>query len=199
MFKRFLLQLISTIVVFILINTAYFWEGKLGIGAILVFLILFCIIFILLIEYIRQIYNSIRDKFSLKDRNILIIVMGILLALIGIKPLGIIKYDILRGKDVLIAEREGAANCMIYLKLKDTNNFTYESFCFGINRSFGKYKIEDDTIYFADIDNNFEYNFAVIRTDTIKNNVYKDNILMYRNKTDKKPLRLFNRGDKLEK
>ncbi|MCS3871272.1 hypothetical protein J3D55_004188 [Chryseobacterium ginsenosidimutans] len=177
--KKFSLQFILTSILFLTINTSYFWEGELGLFFLIVIIIAFIIYFLLFIEFIRQLYISVRDKFREKKRNILLIFMLSCLALIAAKPKGLINFEsLLEGEDKIFAQAEGAANCTTTLKLKKDEKFIYESVCFGIDRIKGEYTIKNDTVYFNSR-KAFEYKFGVIDKD-------KNLIKLFRNKSDAK-------------
>jgi len=93
--------------------------------------------------------------------------LTIVLVLAFFKPFGFIDFDKLEGGDLLIAEREGAANCMTTLKLKDNFTFRETNVCFGVTEIKGNYHLQNDTIYFDNVnigrhEKGF-YKFAVIR------------------------------------
>lgn len=178
--KKFTLQFTLTSILFLIINTSYFWEGELGLFFLIVVIIAFVIYFLLFIELIRQLYISIRDKFREKKRNILLLFMLICLALVAIKPQGLINFEnLLEGGNKIFAQAEGAANCTTTLKLKENQNFVYESICFGIDRIKGEYKIKNDTVYFNSR-KTLEYKYGIIDKN-------ENLIKLYRNKSDKRP------------
>lgn len=173
--KKFTLQLTLTSILFLTINTSYFWEGELGILFFIIVVVTFIIYFLLFI----QLYISIRDKFSEKTRNILLTFMFFCLALILFKPKGLINFEsLLEGEDKIFAQAEGVANCTTTLKLKDDEKFVYESICFGIDRIQGKYKIKNDTVYFNSR-KSFKYEFGIIHKN-------ESIIRLYRSKSDPK-------------
>lgn len=53
------------------------------------------------------------------------------------------------GKPVLVAGREGAANCTTVLKLFPNGHFKLQSVCFGISRLEGEWQKKSDTIFFS--------------------------------------------------
>lgn len=180
MLKKFPLQFILTSVLFLAINTSYFWEGEFGLAFIFILILLFIIYFLLFIELIRQFYISVKDKFKEKMRNILLLFMLSCLILVLIKPKGFINFEkILEGEDRIFAQAEGAANCTTTLKLKNNENFVYESICFGIDRIKGEYKIVNDTIYFKNSRKLFEYQLGFIDKD-------QQIIKLYKSKSDPK-------------
>lgn len=176
MFKKFPLQIILTTLIFLIINTSYFWESELGILFMFVIILVFIIFFILSIELVRQLYISAKNNFSEKSRNILLIFMISCLVLIVVKPIGIINFENLEGENRIVAQAEGVANCTATLKLKTNEKFIYEDICFGIDRIKGEYKITNDTIHFKKSRKSFQYKYGVIN----KNAIY-----LYKNKSDK--------------
>lgn len=105
-----------------------------------------------------------------------------------LKPNGLINFDKLQGKDLLVAEREGAANCMTTLKLKENDIFTVKSVCFGVTQIKGKYELKRDTIFFKDVGSSRHesgyYKFAVIRKYDNKKMKYLGDIVMFKNYSD---------------
>ena len=90
--------------------------------------------------------------------------MTVMLFIIFLKPNGIINFDRIRGKDLLIAQAEGAANCMTTFKLKNNNKFVERTICFGVTEISGTYYLKGDTIIFNSVKlNRYEneyYKFA---------------------------------------
>jgi hypothetical protein len=121
--------IITTIVFFLLVNTTYYWEGKLGLFAIPAFMLLAVAALGLAIVLVRQLYFSSKEKFKQKQRLLVIGLLVSVLLLTFFWPLGIIDFDKLAGKDKLVAEREGSANCMTTLKLKEDYTFRELSVC----------------------------------------------------------------------
>jgi len=159
--------LIAAFLFFLLINTSYYWEGKLGLYAFPAFAILAIAYISLSILLFQQVYAYTKEKFANKSRLIVAVVLFTVLAVTFLKPLGIINYDKFQGEDLLIAEREGAANCMTTLQLKEDFTFKEKSVCFGITETTGKFHLQHDTIYFDDVhlDRHEKkyYQFAVIK------------------------------------
>ncbi|WP_217604880.1 hypothetical protein [Chitinophaga sp. GbtcB8] len=159
--------IITTIAFFLIVNTAYFWEGKLGLFAILAFLILVLVYFGLAIAFVRKLYFAVKEKSVDRIGIITLGLMTTVLCLTFIFPFGIIDFDKLSGEDLLIAQREGVANCMTTFKLKDNHTFREKRVCFGVTEIKGNYKIVHDTIYFENVEfgghEDTFYKFAVIR------------------------------------
>lgn len=67
---------------------------------------------------------------------------------------------------MLVAQREGSANCTTTFKLKDDFTFREKNICFGITEVKGIYRISNDTIYFDNVkrgkQEDVKYEFGVI-------------------------------------
>ena len=180
--------IITTTIFFILINTRTYWEGDLGILAFPLFLILVIYFIILIILTIRQIIFVIKEKFLDKERVIFTIVSLIVLILTIFKPGGIIDYDKLSGKDLLVADREGAASCYSILKFKENNQFVDKSICFGVEEIKGTYYKKGDTLFFKDVtfrESEEKYDeFAVIKPFKTSNGIYLGKLISYKNEKD---------------
>jgi hypothetical protein len=179
---------ITTIIFFLLVNTTYYWEGKLGLFAIAVFILLVTVYVGLAIALLRQIYFSIIEKFTQKRRFILIGVLTTVLLLTYYKPFGLVDFDKFEGTDVLIAEREGSANCLTTLKLKDDYTFRERIGCFGVSEIKGTFRVINDTIYFDNIqlgrhEESF-YKFAVIKPTKFDNTKIFGDLMRYKDLTD---------------
>jgi len=159
--------IIITTIFFLLVNTSYYWEGKLGLLAFPSFLLLILIYIGLGVSVIRQLYLAIKEKFDNKLRLSIIGLIVFVLIITFLRPNGLIKFDKFEGGDILVAEREGAANCMTTLKLKDDYTFIERNVCFGVTETKGKYHIKNDTIYFDNVINgrNMDeyYSFGVVK------------------------------------
>ena len=180
--------IITTIIFFLIVNTTYYWEGKLGLFHFPVFLILVVIYFGLGLALIRQIYFIIREKFTDKTRLINIGPLTIVLTLTFLKPFGLIDFEKLESDNILVAEREGSANCMTTLKLKDDFTFSERSVCFGVTEIKGEYHIQNDTIYFDNVslsrDENEFYKFAIIEPSKFDKDGKHFDLTRYKSLTD---------------
>ena len=164
-----------TIAFFIIVNTSHFWEGKIGVFGMFSILILIGIFFILGIALVYQIVKSIQEKFVDKKRLILIGIMTLVLSTTLLKPNGLINFDRLEGKDILVAQREGGGNCLTRLKLKENQKFIKKSYCFGVSETRGKYEMKGDTVYFKDkkgnqIEDFYEFGIIQKKDTTFTNN-----------------------------
>jgi hypothetical protein len=137
---------------------------------------------------LRQFFFAFREKFIDKQRLVIIGILVVVLTVTFFKPNGLINFDKLQGKDILVAEREGAANCMTILKLKANNTFTERTVCFGVMEIKGNYELKGDTIFFKDIGfvrhESGYYKFAVIRKSDSEKTKYLGDIVMYKSYSD---------------
>ena len=124
---------------------------------------------------LRQLFLAIKEKFVDRQRLLIIAVLTPVLAFAFFKPAGLIDFEKFESNNILIAQREGAANCMTTFKLKENNKFTEKNVCFGMTETKGDYKFINDTIYFENVElgrhEDEYYKFAVIRPSKF----YKDN------------------------
>ena len=180
--------IIIAIIFFIIVNTIYYWDSKLGFFAMPVTLILFVVYFGLLFGLIRQIYFAIREKFIKRYRIVVMTILTILLVATFLKPFGLIDFEKFEGNDLLIAQREGAANCMTTLKLKENNEFKERSVCFGVTEITGNYEFRNDTIFFSNIDlGRYEdeyFEFAIIEPSMLAVDTNSYDLVRYKNQRD---------------
>ncbi len=165
--------LISAITFFVLINTTYFWEGTLGIWAMLATIALVVYYLALTIVFFRQAYLLIREKFHNRQRVLTSTILILVLVSTTIYPNGIFNFE---GNAVFVAQREGVANCMTTLKLEENGKFSETSVCFGATKITGRYTVKQDTIFFEDISSgriseDF-YKYAVINPGINESSVF---------------------------
>lgn len=180
--------LIITIVFFLIVNTKYYWEGEFGLFAIPAFLVLVVVYLGLAIALLRQIYLAVKEKLVDKSRLLIIGILTTVLVLTFIKPFGLVNFDKLEGENLLIAEREGAANCMTTLKLKDDYTFRERNVCFGVTEVKGNYHLQNDTIYFDNVSLGRQekefYKFAVIKPSRFNKDGKHFELVRYKSLTD---------------
>lgn len=180
--------IITTIAFFLLVNTTYYWEGKLGLYAFPAFLLLVGVYLGLVIALLRQIYLGIKEKPIDQIRLLTIGLLTFVLSLTFYKPFGFVDFEKFEGTDLLIAEREGAANCMTTFKLKDDYTFRETNVCFGVTKTTGTYRIVNDTIYFDNVnpgrhENEF-YKFALIQPSKFDNVKILSDLIRYKDLSD---------------
>jgi hypothetical protein len=140
--------IVATLTFFVLINTSYYWEGKLGILAFPIFFALFIFYIILAFAFLRQLIFLFKETFKDKRRIVITVGLFLVLLLTLFNPSGFIDFDRLAGRDLLVATGEGGGNCITTLKFKEDNKFIEKTFCFGVTEIKGSYEIRKDTIFF---------------------------------------------------
>ena len=116
----------TAICFFLIINTSYFWEKETGILSIPFFILLIILYLCFLIVLFIQIIKSWKEKFNNIQRIYTIIFTASILLVISIYPKGIIDFDKLEGKDLLVATYRGTGNCSG--TLRGCLNFPQESY-----------------------------------------------------------------------
>jgi hypothetical protein len=161
----------------------------------LVFLLLVAVYGWLIVTLVLQVGYASEEKFRNKQRRATIIVVAVVIFFVGYRPTGIIDFERFESKDLLIAQREGAANCMTTFKLKKNKRFHERIGCFGVTKTEGQYFIHNDTITFTGIESSRDkefYKFAVIKppSDSLSLGNIGD-LVLYREMKDTTPLRLW--------
>lgn len=178
----------ATVIFFFLVNTAYYWESKMGIYAMITFLLLGLYFVILTILFLTQVYSSVREKLRNRQRLVLIGVMVMVLGLTYAYPGGVIKFEKFESPGVLIARREGSANCTTVLKLREDHSFVEQNVCFGMSEIAGTYTIKQDTVFFENISSGRQahvfYKFAIIKNTGAPNGPYLGELVRFKNDTD---------------
>jgi hypothetical protein len=164
----------AAIIFFVIINTSYFWEPKLGFLAFPFFGILLLYYITLVLSLVLQVYRSIRERFQNKQRIVTLFILLIVTASTGIKPNGLLNFDNLFGFNLLVASAEGGGNCTTYLRINHKNRFNERIFCFGVFESKGTVRFKNDTIFFENVklprlENEFDQ-FAILKQRTTNDN-----------------------------
>ena len=183
--------IILSVVFFLVVHTAYFWEPKLASWGLLVMLLLVIVFMTLAGLFLSHLVMLIKERFRNRQRVIVAAVLFVAAGTALLWPAGIIDFDQLAGKDLLIAKREGAANCMTVLKLKENNTFIERNMCFGTTEVKGSYTIKGDTILFTNAkpgrSNEKYYMYAtIIKKNKIEHGTYKTvgDLVLYKDKKD---------------
>jgi hypothetical protein len=195
--------LIATIVFFLTVNTSYFWETPLGVFAFPTFFILIAYFLTLLILLLRQFFLTFNEKFIHKERIVLIGSMTFVLTTSFLFPSGLINFSSFESENILIAQREGVANCMTTLKLKANQKFIVRNACFGVSETIGSYTLKYDTVFFDKIflgrhQTGF-YEFAVIKKRKTSTGKYWGDIVIYKNHLDTTGIELWITKNELTK
>jgi hypothetical protein len=185
--------IIATLLLFLLLNTTYFWEGYAGVLLLPVALLMFIVFCFLVIAFLYHLGKGIRYRYTDKAWLMRLGVMAILLVLIILKPTGLINFHRYEGKTLFMAQREGVANCMTTFKIKPKQKFKFHSVCFSVTNVNGTYSVHNDTLFFdaADIQRVAEpfYQYAVIGESTFIPG--REAIFLYRDHNDIHPLELW--------
>lgn len=186
---------VATIIFFLLVNTTYFWEGKLGMYAMFTFLILILFFLILTVFLFGQIFIAFKEKLSNRKRLVLIGLMTTALSSSFFYPSGIINFEKFNAESLLVAQREGAANCLTTLKLRSDNTFIERTVCLGITETTGRYRMQGDTVYFEEVslgthESEF-YKYAIIEKRTTQNKNNLGNLVKYKDLSDSTGLSLW--------
>ena len=143
---------------------------------------------VLTVLLFRQIYISIKEKFVDKQRLIVIVILSVTLVLPIFFPGGLINFEKFESESILIAQREGSANCLTTLKLKANKKFNERTVCFGITEITGTYNIKGDTIFFVydspSRQENESYKFAIIKNSDPNNKKHKGDLVRFKNNSD---------------
>ena len=180
--------IIVTMVFFLIVNTSYFWEGSLGFVAFPFFFLLILIYLALGILLIKHLFLAFKEKFNNKLRLLSSVFLLFVLTTTFLKPNGLIDFSKLEAYDVLVAEREGAANCLTTLKLKDDFFFFLRVVCFGVTETTGKYHIKNDTVYFDNVNKGRHYgeyySFGIIRPSKFSKDGKRFDFVRYKSLSD---------------
>lgn len=161
------LTFIYHIVLLLLIASIRYWDSWLGPWAFPTFMLILLLLAISCLMFLAQFILAIREKFCDRQRLLLLLLIPFTITFFVLFPAGIIPSKTERGKNLLVATRESAANCMTTFTLKADQRFFEQAICFGASESTGTYKIIGDTIIFTSCEksrwDDDEYTFAIIR------------------------------------
>jgi hypothetical protein len=179
--------LAAAIIFFLIVNTTYYWQSKLGLLAMPAFFILVLVFLVLSVALINQLYLGFNDNFRDRGRIVTIGLLAIVLLLTFLEPVGIINFEKFEADDVLVVQREGAANCTTTLKLKENMKFTEKNYCFGVTEITGDYEVRNDTVYFRNIETGRGqsefYTFAVLKPSKLHKG-HKSEIVRYKDRNE---------------
>lgn len=148
----------------------------------------------LIVALVLQLGYASEEKVGNNQRYVTIAVTALVILLVGYRPFGMINFERFESKDLLIAQREGVANCMTTFQLKENKRFRERSVCFGVTTKEGQYSIHNDTITFSDVRSSRErdfYKFAVIKPpDSLSGGGIAD-LVLYRSQQDTTPYKLW--------
>jgi hypothetical protein len=186
--------LIAAISFFLVVNTSYFWRGHFFLWELLAFFLLIIIFGVLVAALVLQVAHASEEKFRNKGRNVTIAIVAVVICLVGYRPAGLVDFERFGSRDLLVAQREGAANCMTTFRLKENKTFREVTVCFGTTKAQGRYSISNDTITFSDIEyysGKEFYKYAIITpVDSFSASEIGD-LVLYRSRQDTIPLKLW--------
>lgn len=174
--------LVSAIALFVIVNTSYFWEAKLSIFIFLVFLLLIILWLVISIKLIFELWQATQERFQSRQRLLSIGIMSFVVISTFLYPKGLIDFNKLEGKDLVIAQREAGGNCQIELQLKENAKFIERVYCFGITEYRGRYEIKGDTVFFKDKKGqpiNGFYKYGIIKKEGIEKTASIPCILLF--------------------
>lgn len=91
-------------------------------------------------------------------------------------------------KELLVASREGAANCMTVLTLKEDSSFVEKNVCFGRWQVKGNWSLKGDTILFSNVQPGREkgkyFEYALIKDSKVERNGIIGDLVLYKDETD---------------
>ena len=180
--------IISTLVFFILINTTYYWEERLGRLAMPAAVALFIFYIFLLFVMAQQVYLLVKEKFRDWQRIVGASLLLFVIIITYLKPTGLFNFYRISSKEVFIAQSIGSSECITLLKLTSNNRFIEQNKCFGNTEIRGRYIQSGDTLFFMDVDmgtfeNNY-YQYAVIKR-AVKKGPGGATLIRYQNELDK--------------
>ncbi len=137
---------------------------------------------------VYQVFLAVKEKLVNKGRNWTILMLAAVLITSYFFSRGIIDFDKLNGDYLLVAQREGSANCMTTLKLNKKKEFRELITCFGTSEITGNYEIKKDTIFFTNVnlgrhEEEF-YEFALLKPCEYCNNKKVLTLIRFKNKYD---------------
>jgi len=134
------------ILLLLAVNTAFLWDKLPGGWDFLLFLILGCVWFVLLCVFVLKVFGLIIDRFSDRNNIVSVVIIAASLVFSFLFPTGLVRSEFNSKPAVLVASREGVANCKTTLKLYEGSEFVLRSACFGIHDQSGTYEIIGDTV-----------------------------------------------------
>ena len=124
-------------------------------------LLLLSVFALLFVIFLYKFFKSALGGFRHRRRNVMLIVLGFVLATTAYRPYGLIDFESRLAPDALVAVQDGDKGCTRVLKLKMDHTFTQTFTCFSIDVDRGTYIRNDDTIHL--LGHPEAYDYAVIK------------------------------------
>ena len=176
--KKYIIPIILISIILLYENTSAYWIYQFGEWMpliILIYTILFLCTTGLTLYYIVR---CARAKLKDKKCNIITLIMIIVLAISLLTPGGLIPKKALYKGELLVAHIDGVAGYNGWLTLYGNNIYEYN---YGINHTEGKYKVQNDTIYFDSPknENTYTFDYATLQNNKLNLRFGKDSIIGY--------------------
>ena len=181
---------IIALLLFIVVNTTFLWEGLPFSGDFLIFLVLFAVWGILGVIFLLKVvaFRSNR-QYKAKREKLNIVILGGILLITYLYPLGIIKSSFFEPPSVMTVYSDGAIHCSTTINLIRDSTFVERSVCFGLSKNKGEYIIKGDTIKFnynKKSSDGVKTTFGIIELNKTQDNTI-GTFYYYRNLTDSIP------------
>ncbi len=157
---------ITSIALFVLIQTSYFWEKWIGFLLFPISLLIIVTFIVLVVNLFSKLWALLKNKFRNKKLLSSFIIQAVILPLTIFFPFGMINFNDFEAKDIILAFREGVGGCGSHLKFKVDKTYIDKEVCFGSFERSGKYEIKGDTITFL---SGSENDYAVIKRGKVEN------------------------------
>lgn len=137
-----------SLILFITVNTNYFW--RVWLDSFFMFFIEIIVFLGLLIFALIQLVKIVGESYKNKIRIILTFGLSLILTSSYFYPTGLINFSKYEAEDIIVARRIGTpTHCQTILQFKSNNRFFERYYCFGFEEYRGNYMIENDTIRFT--------------------------------------------------
>lgn len=133
--------------ILLLLNTTYFWEKWLGGWGLLLTLLIIVLSVALCIKLLVLFVRLVKNRFADSTKTKQFLVLLSIVMLLVFFPFGIIDFRRFEAKNIFSVQREGVANCMLYVNLKEDGGCVEKQICFGTYEKSGRYKVKGDSIF----------------------------------------------------
>lgn len=149
--------LVAALLLFIVVNTRYFWEAKVSILLFPIWLLIIVSGLIIFILTLHKTISFLKQKEKNRKTIATLFSLALLLCLLIKYPEGIVDFQKYEPTTTLKAYREGVGGSGDMLYLREDSTFLNRFVMFGINEQKGSYRIANDTIFFNCDEINLDY------------------------------------------
>ena len=142
---------IIVIIFFLLVQTEYYWGNNLGWFAIIWFFAMQALLVVFCGILVYQLFKLATERPFTGKRLLAIFLLSFVLLSTYLRPWGLIEFEKYETPPVLKAKAKGGGGCNNVLRLYNDSSFIDDSRCFGTERTRGKWRYSNDTIYFYEI------------------------------------------------